>query len=165
MSANLTSPNTYYNTYCNQSFEKQTALAVFSTGTNAQSVVPGSNQLVAFSSPSSSKLDGITLNPDSNVLTLSARGVYLVDFNISVDLPQVAGAQATVAVLINGVQKSFDVAYTNNTSPFSSVKLTLKEPITQNSDTPTTISFNLSTTGATIQYRYSQLSIMKIGSV
>ena len=98
MSANLTSPNTYYNTYCNQNFEKQTALAVFSTGTNNQQVVPGSNQLVAFSNPISSKLDGITLNPDSNVLTLSARGVYLVDFNISVDLPQVAGAQATVAV-------------------------------------------------------------------
>jgi hypothetical protein len=165
MSANLTSPNTYYNTYCNQSFEKQTALAVFSTGTNNQQVVPGSNQLVAFSSPSSSKLDGITLNPASNVLTLSARGVYLVDFNISVDLPQVAGGQATVTVLINGVSKSFDVAYTNNTSSYPSLKLTLKEPITQDSDTPTTISFNLQTLAATIQFRYSQLSITKIGSV
>jgi hypothetical protein len=165
MSANLTSPNTYYNTYCNQNFEKQTALAVFSTGTNNQQVVPGSNQLVEFSSPSSSKLDGITLNPASNVLTLSARGVYLVDFNISVDLPQVEGGQATVAVLINGVSKSFDVGYCNNTAPFPSIKLTLKEPITQNSDTPTTISFSLSTLVATIQYRYSQLSIIKIGSV
>lgn len=165
MSANLTSINGYYNVDCNQLFEKQNAYAVYASNVLSQAVVPGTNQLITFTNPIANVLSNITLNENKNVFTLTSRGVYLIDLNISVDLAATAGAQGIVNLFVNDQIQFGDVGYSNATVVLSSVKLTCKSFVSQTSDTPTTISFQLVSLNAPMTFRYAQLSITKIGSI
>jgi len=166
MSANLTLPNAYYSVYCNELFERQTALCIMGNNVNSQTVVPGTNQLVVWSDPASSIFEGVVLNPNT-VFTLSSRGVYLIDFSITVDAPAATGAQGQVTLLVNGTGSGTDIAFSVPSGELAqgNIKLTIKGFVEQINDTPSTVSFNLSSTVASFVFRYANLSITKVGTI
>jgi hypothetical protein len=164
MSANLVQTNGYYNVSCNQIFEKQNAFALCTNVATSQTVVPGTPQLIAYSSPSAA-FQGITFNTDKTIFTLSNVGVYVIQAEISVDLPATSGCQAAFELLINGTANGFDVAYANPTIAIGSVKLTVKSFTIKVSDTPQTISLRATTTLGSVLYRYANLAIFKIASI
>jgi hypothetical protein len=164
MSANLVQTNGYYNVSCNQIFEKQNAFALCTNVADAQTVAPGTPQLIAYGSPSAA-FQGITFNPAKTIFTLSNVGVYVIQAEISVDLPATSGCQASFELLINGTASGFDVAYANPTVAIGSVKLTVKSFTIKVSDTPQTISLRATTLLASVQYRYANLAIFKIASI
>jgi len=166
MSANLTLPNTHYSVYCNELFQKQTALCIMGNNAWSQTVIPGTNQNVVWAAPATSIFQGVVLNPNT-VFTLSSRGVYLIDFSITADGPAANGAQGQVSLIINGVASGFDIAYARGTGEQSNsdVKLTLKGFVEQINDTPSTITFALSTTVSSYVFRYANLSITKVASI
>ena len=166
MSANLVQTNGYYNVSCNQIFEKQNAFALCSNVANAQTVVPGTPQLISYNGAPSAIFEGITFNADKTIFTISAVGVYAVQAEISVDLPATAGCQGSIDLLINGLTNNgFDVAYANATTTLSSVKLTIKSFISSVSGAPQTISLRASTLVGSVQFRYANLAIFKVGSI
>lgn len=169
MSANLALTNQYYNVYCNEVFERQNAMCIIGNIPNNQLVSPGTDQLVTLSGGGSSIFQGVTLNSSNNVLTLSSLGVYLIDFAITTDAPAATGGQGKVFLLINGSTPpgGFDIAYSPLTGQQDSgnVKLTIKGFVEQINNTPTTISFNLSTLVTPANFRYAQLSVQKVASI
>jgi hypothetical protein len=166
MSANLVQTNGYYNVSCNQIFEKQNAFALCSNVPNAQTVVPGTPQLISYNGAPSAIFEGITFNADKTIFTISSVGVYAVQAEISVDLPATAGCQASLELVINGLTNNgFDVAYANPTTAIGSVKLTIKSFISSVSGAPQTISLRASTLVGSVQYRYANLAIFKIASI
>ena len=164
MSANLVQTNGYYNVSCNQIFEKQNAFALCTNVVDAQTVVPGTPQLIAYGSPSAA-FQGITFNPAKTIFTLSNVGVYVIQAEISADLPATAGCQAGFNVLINGTVNGFDVAYANPTIAIPSVKLTVKTFTIKVSDTPQTISLQATALIGNVLFRYANLAIFKIASI
>jgi len=164
MSANLVQTNGYYNVSCNQIFEKQNAFALCTNVSAAQTVVPGTPQLVAYDAPSAA-FQGITFNPAKTIFTLSNVGVYVVQAEISCDLPATAGCQAGFNVLINGTVNGFDVGYANPTVALNSVKLTVKTFIINVSGAPQTISLQATALAGNVLFRYANLSIFKIASI
>jgi hypothetical protein len=108
---------------------------------------------------------GITFNANKTVFSLSTKGVYVVQAEISCDLPATGGCQATVELLVDGISKGFDVAYANPTTTVSSVKQTIKSFVIQGSNAPQNISLRAATLVAPVQFRYANLTIFKIGSV
>jgi hypothetical protein len=164
MSANLVQTNGYYNVSCNQIFEKQNAFALCTNVADAQIVAPGTPQLIAYGSPSAA-FQGITFNPAKTIFTLSNVGVYVIQAEISVDLPATAGCQAVFELLINGTASGFDVGYANSAVGFGSVKLTIKSFTINVTGAPQTISLRASTLLSSVQYRYANLAIFKIASI
>ena len=62
MSANLVQTNGYYNVSCNQIFEKQNAFALCSNVASAQTVGPGTPQLLSYNGAPSAIFEKHLLN-------------------------------------------------------------------------------------------------------
>ena len=162
---NLITNGNNYNVFADQFFERQDSYAVFSTVASTQTIPAGTNQLISYTDSFASATLGITFNANKTVFTLSTKGVYVVQAEISVDLPATAGCAGSIELLIDGVSKGFDVAYANATAPTTNVKQTIKSFVIQGSNAPQTISLRgTATLGAAI-FRYANLAIFKIGSV
>lgn len=166
MSANLALPNTYYNVSCNQLYENENAYAVCSTVQSSQSISAGSSQLISYNDSASAIFQDITFNSDKTIFTLSKRGVYAVQVEVSVDLPATSGAQATLSLLVNGLTgNGYDVAYASPTTTLGNIKQTIKSFIIQQNNPPTNISVSAGTIVGNATFRYANISIFKIAPI
>jgi hypothetical protein len=162
---NLITNGNNYNVFADQFFERQDSYAVFSTVASAQTVPAGTNQLISYTDAVASATLGITFNANKTVFSLSTKGVYVVQAEISCDLPATAGCQGTIELLVDGISKGYDVAYANSTTALTSIKQTIKSFVIQGSNAPQTISLRAATVVGPVLFRYANLAIFKIGSV
>lgn len=166
MSANLALPNTYYNVSCNQLYENQNAYAVCSTVNSSQTVSADTTQLISYDGSASAIFQDITFNSDKTVFTLSKRGVYAVQVEVSVDLPATSGGQATLNLLVNGLGgNGYDVSYGSPTTTLGNIKQTIKSFVIQENNTPTNISVRAGAVVGNATFRYANISIFKIAPI
>jgi hypothetical protein len=132
------------------------------TSTTAQVVVPsGVSTTLQWTSSPSKSFENITLSGVDSLFTLEKIGKYLVDFNISAEIPSFAGAQLGVELNVNGTSTTFDVGFSNGVSIYN-YKATLKALVSKPTDALVSLNFTLTATGFTGIFRYAQLSITKL---
>lgn len=150
--------------YCNSIKENVNAYAILGTVNASTTVTPASPQTVNWASSTDSVVYQIG-QPDSGSFSLVKNGVYLIDANITVDLPAVDGGQGQVALIVDGVSKTYDVAFSSVTQGVQgSTKLTLKGYATKLSNSnPVVVSLRISTLVTNMVFRYAQLSITRVG--
>jgi hypothetical protein len=151
----------YCNSITTNAPSKNGAYAILSSTTSAVSVNPGSPVSIDWSTSQFQAYKNITVGGGGTTFTLEKIGNYLVDFNVSLDLPANAGSQNSVSLLINGSSLSFDVGFGNGVSNFT-YKGTIKAYVQKASSAPVVISFSASTLVAPSTHRYAQLSIVKL---
>jgi len=162
---NLITNGNNYNVFADQFFERQDSYAVFSTVASSQLIAAGTNQLISYADANISASLGITYNANKTVFTLSTKGVYVVQAEISVDLPASAGCQGSFELIVDGLSRGFDVAYASPTAPTANIKQTIKSFVIQGSNAPQNISLRGTATLGAAQFRYANLAIFKIGSL
>ncbi len=162
----ILNPNNYtLDLYCNSIKENSNAYAILGTVNSSTTVTPASPQTVNWAATTDRIVYQIG-EPDSGSFNLIKNGVYLIDFNITVDLPSVDGGQGSVALIVDGTSKSFDVAFSSVTQGVQgSTKLTLKGYATKLSSNPNpvSVSIRLSTLVTNMVFRYAQISINRVG--
>ena len=157
--------NTSLDLYCNSIKETVNAYAILGTASAATTVTPASPQTVNWATSTDSVVYQIG-QPDSGSFTLTKNGVYLIDVNITVDLPAVDGGQGQVSLIVDGTNKTYDVAFSSVTQGAQgSTKLTLKGYATKLSSNPNpvSVSVRISTLVTNMVFRYAQLSITRVG--
>jgi len=151
--------------YCNSIIENVNAYAILGTVNTSQTVLPATPQLVNWGNT----LDRIVYNigePNGTSFNLIKSGVYLIDFSISVDLPPTDAGQAQATLVVDGLNKGFDVAFSSVfQGAIGGAKLLLKGYATKlvSNPNPVNVSIRLSTIGPNFLYRYAQISITRVG--
>jgi hypothetical protein len=147
--------------YCDRVLDSNNAYAVYATTTTAQSVVPGTPQLIDFTSSQQKLLSGIDVNSADTVFTITKPAVYMVECSVGANGLTSAGSQAQLTGVVNGTNITFDVVF-GSASGGTSSKVVVKFSVNQVNTTPTNVSFQLSSLVSTVDFRYAQMSITQI---
>jgi hypothetical protein len=160
----LNPSNTTLDLYC-RSVNQSSGNPFCVIGTCAATQTLTSNQKIPlqFANSQSSTFNQITINNDLNLLTITKPGAYLADLSLSTDLAAEAGSQSVLSVVLNTGSVFCDVGY-GSPSQFLNVKLTSKVVILVLPNAPTTIQYFIqnTSTSASSNFRYAQLSITKL---
>jgi len=157
--------NTSLDLYCNSittnAPSKNDAYAILSSTTAIGTGFPGVPILIDWTTSQLQAYKNIVISGGNTLFTLEKIGNYQVDLNISLDLSTFPASQSAVELLVNGTLVSFDVAYGVVASPYT-YKGTLKAFVSKPSSAPVVLSFRVSALGFSSNFRYAQLSIVKI---
>jgi hypothetical protein len=151
----------YCNSITTNAPSKNDAYAILSSTTAAGSAPPGIPTLIDWSTSQLQAYKNVTISGGNTLFTLEKIGNYQVDLNVWLDLSTFPGSQNGVELLVNGTVITFDVAYSNGTTPYN-YKGTLKAFVSKPSNAPVALSFSVSPTGFLGNFRYAQLSIIKM---
>ena len=157
--------NTTLDLYCNSitttAPNQNGAYAILSSTTTSGTTPVGVPTLINWATSQSQAYKNIVISGGDTLFTLGKVGNYLVELNISLELPADVGAQHGVGMLVNGTPLTVDVGFGNGVS-FYIYKGTLKAFVSKPSDDPVVISFQTTALIASSNQRYAQLSIVKL---
>lgn len=142
---------------------KDTAYAIFSSVLTAITFPsPSGEQLVRWELSESKLINNITLSPNFETFTLTRPGAYLINYNTQATGTN-AGSQLIVEFVINGIDILANVFYPSGSTQTQT--LTGTYPVVVTEGTPVTVAIKVKYqfgTGSNAEFRYDQLSIVKI---
>lgn len=136
------------------------AYAILASTTASGNAPPSIPTLIDWTTSQLQSYKNITISGGNTLFTLEKIGNYQVDLNIWLELTTFPGSQNGVEVLVNGTVATFDVGYAT-TVPYN-YKGTLKLFVSKPTSAPVVLSFRVSALGFSGNFRYAQLSIVKL---
>jgi len=142
---------------------KDTAYAICSTVNSTITFPsPSGEQLVRWELSGSRLLNNITLNPTFETFTITRPGAYLINYNTQAAGTD-SGSQLSTLFVVNGLEFFTNVFFPSG-SPQSQT-LTGTYPLVVTEGTPVTFAVKVKYafgTGSGAEFRYSQISIVKV---
>lgn len=149
--------------YCKSVKQSSDAYASYSTVVQQVLVAPGTPTKINFQLADRIIFKNILPGGVGSAITyfdLINPGIYLIDFNVALELDATVGCQNEVNLIVNGVNGPFDVAFGYGNQ--YSYKGTIKSYVTKVPNQACRLEFRVATTGASLNHRYAQLSIVKV---